>query len=305
MIELWRGCANAWECDELGHLNVRFYLAKAWEAVGDLADRVGMPGAFGPGNVATLLPGEIVIRYLGEIRPGTPLVIEGAVIGVKSKTAGICLVVRNAASGKMAAIFRITLRHCVAGRRKSFEWPERIRQKLESLKSALPEEARPRSLSSAPPRKGIRLQHADALSLAEIGRGRINPEDCGPFGQLMPEHLQGKISNSAANFSEAFPEQSAAHASGNIRIGGALLEGRICVRRWPTIGDGYVIRSGVQSADRNVRSIVHWVFDRRGRLLWSMQGVAAIMDLTERKLVKADDETLAALQSVCKPELTV
>jgi acyl-CoA thioester hydrolase len=305
MIELWRGCANAWECDELGHLNVRFYLAKAWEAVGDLADQIGMPGAFGPGSVATLLPDEIVIRYLGEVRPGKPLLIEGAVIGIKSKTAGICLVVRNAASGKMAAIFRITLRHCVAGRRKSFEWPERIRQKLESLKSALPEEARPRSLSSAPPRKGIRLQHADALSLAEIGRGRINPEDCGPFGQLMPEHLQGKISNSAANFSEAFPEQYAAHASGNIRIGGALLEGRICVRRWPTIGDGYVIRSGVQSADRNVRNIIHWVFDRRGRLLWSMQGVAAIMDLTERKLVRADDETLAALQSVCKPELTV
>jgi len=305
MIEFWRGCANAWECDELGHLNVRFYLAKAWEAVGDLADRIGMPGAFGPGSVATLLPGEIVIRYLSEVHPGTPLLIEGAVIDVKSKTARICLIVRNAASGQIAAIFQITLRHCVAGRRKSFDWPERILKKLEALKGALPQEAPPRSLSYARARKVIRLQDADALNLTEIGRGRINPEDCGPFGQLMPEYLQGKISNAAANFSEAFPEQTAAHASGEIRMGGALLEGRICVRRWPTIGDGYVIRSGVQNADRNVRSIIHWVFDRRGRLLWSMQGIAAIMDLSARKLIKADDDTLAALHSVCKPDLSL
>lgn len=305
MIELWRGCANAWECDELGHLNVRFYLAKAWEAVGDLADRVGMPGAFGPGSVATLLPGEIIIRYLGEVHPGTPLMIEGGVTGVSAKTAGICLIIRNAASGKISAIFRIRLRHCVAGRRKSFDWPDRIRQKLAALHIELPAEAMPRSLSDAAPRKGLRLHEADALDLTEIGRGRINPEDCGSFGQLKPEHLQGKISNSAANFSEAFPEQTAAHASGTSRVGGALLEGRVCVRRWPGIGDGYVIRSGVQTADRNVRSIVHWVFDHRGRLLWSMQGIAAILDLSTRKLVKADDDTLATLRSVCKPGLSV
>lgn len=305
MIELWRGCANAWECDELGHLNVRFYLAKAWEAVGDLSERIGMSGAFGPGSVATLLPRDISIRYLGEVHPGTPLVIEGAIVGVNAKSADICLIVRNAASKGMAAIFTMRLDHCVAGSRKRFEWPNRIRSELEALLTGLPDEAKPRSLYAGPPKKGIRLSDADKLGLSEIGRGRINPEDCGPFRQMMPEHLQGKISNSAANFSAAFPEQTAAHASGSVKIGGALLEGRICIRRWPKIGDGYVIRSGVQSADRNIRSIIHWVFDKRGRLLWSMQGIAGILDLSARKLVKADDATLAELDRVSKPELSL
>jgi len=303
MIELWRGCANAWECDELGHLNVRFYLAKAWEAVGGLADCIGMVDAFRPGSVATLLPKNIVIRYLGEVHPGTPLLIEGVVIGVGANTTDICLIVRNTASGKISAAFTIKLRHCVAGSRKSFEWPSRIRQKLEALVSVCPSEARSRSLSNASPQKGIRIRDADALNLSVIGRGRINPEDCGPFAQMMPEHLQGKISNSAANFSEAFPEQTTAHATGDVKVGGALLEGRICVRRWPTIGDGYVIRSGVQFADRNIRTVLHWVFDKRGRLMWSMQGVAAILDLSTRKLVKADDETLSGLKRASKPGL--
>jgi acyl-CoA thioester hydrolase len=305
MIELWRGCANAWECDELGHLNVRFYLAKAWEAVGDLSERISMSGAFGPGSVATLLPRDISIRYLGEVHPGTPLVIEGAIVHVKAKSAGIYLIVRNAASNSVSAIFTMRLDHCVAGSRKRFAWPNRIRSELDARLSEIPEAATPRSLYTGPRKKRICLSDADALKLAEIGRGRINPEDCGPFRQMMPEHLQGKISNSVANFSEAFPEQTAAHASGSVKIGGALLEGRICVRRWPKIGDGYVIRSGVQYADRNIRSIIHWVFDKQGRLLWSMQGIAGILDLSARKLVKADDTTLAELERVSKPELSL
>ena len=40
MQVLWRGNANTWECDELGHLNVRFYMAKAQEALAGLADQL-------------------------------------------------------------------------------------------------------------------------------------------------------------------------------------------------------------------------------------------------------------------------
>ena len=33
---LWQGTANAWECDEMGHMNVRFYAAKVEEALDGL-----------------------------------------------------------------------------------------------------------------------------------------------------------------------------------------------------------------------------------------------------------------------------
>ena len=65
MIPLWRGNANAWECDELGHLNVRFYLAKAWEAVEALSEALNMRAAFQPGATATLIAREIDIRFSG------------------------------------------------------------------------------------------------------------------------------------------------------------------------------------------------------------------------------------------------
>jgi acyl-CoA thioester hydrolase len=34
-IEVWRGCANAWECDHIGHLNTRYYVAGIELALAD------------------------------------------------------------------------------------------------------------------------------------------------------------------------------------------------------------------------------------------------------------------------------
>ncbi|MEE2525388.1 acyl-ACP thioesterase [Hyphobacterium sp. HN65] len=303
MIELWRGCANAWECDELGHLNVRFYLAKAWEAVGDLADRIGMPDAFQPSATSTLRPSDITVRYLAELRPGAPIFITGGVTQITPECADIVLIVHHSASGKVAAVFRMTIDHCLPAGGGAFNWPQRAASALEGLRTQLPEIANTRSLTDENPSRGIRLADADQLGLAEIGRGRINPEDCDFTGLMMPEHLQGKVSNSVANYAAAFPEQFKDHAGAGGTVGGALLEGRIAIRRWPQSGEGYTIRTGLRSADRNVRKIVHWVFDRNGRLLWSMEGVAAIMDLKARKLVKADDATLAAFQNEIRKEL--
>lgn len=303
MIELWRGCANAWECDELGHLNVRFYLAKAWEAVGDLADRIGMPRAFQAGATSTLRPSDITIQYLAELRPGAPIFITGGVTSIRSNKADIVLLVHHSANAKIAAQFRMSISHCLPGGGASFAWPERSIAALESLRTNESGLIEPRSLTSETPSKGIRIDEANRLGLVEIGRGRINPEECDSYGLMMPEHLQGKVSNSVANYQAGFPEQFSDHAASGGNVGGALLEGRIAIRRWPRAGQGYVIRTGLRAADRNVRKIVHWVFDRKGRLFWSMEGVAAIMDLKARKLVKADENTLSALQSVIREDL--
>lgn len=305
MFELWRGCANAWECDELGHLNVRFYLAKAWEAVGDLADRIGMPTAFQKGTTSTLRPKDIHIRYLAEVHPGAPLYIKGGITAINVQSAEIALLVMHASNDRVAAAFTMKLMHAVPGEGGAFDWPVRIHKALQQHLIDIPDECAPRSISTAGPAKRVRLSRADELGLAEIGRGRILLEDCDAFGALLPEHFQGKISNSVANFSTAFPEQTQAHAQGGGRVGGVLLEGRICVRRWPRLGQGYIIRSGLQEADTKIRRLVHWVFRKDGKLMWSMQGVAAIMDLDARKLMPADSETRALLEKSVTPELTL
>jgi acyl-CoA thioester hydrolase len=64
----WQGTANAWECDEMGHLNVRHYLARAEDALAILLASHAIP----PRAVTTQH-----IRYHRETRAGTPLRIDG------------------------------------------------------------------------------------------------------------------------------------------------------------------------------------------------------------------------------------
>ena len=47
-LEVWRGAVNAWTCDEMGHMNVRFYLAHALEGLAGVALALGLDDAYSP-----------------------------------------------------------------------------------------------------------------------------------------------------------------------------------------------------------------------------------------------------------------
>ena len=73
MIELYRGSVNTWECDEMGHMNVRFYVAKQMEGLAILTHSLDLRQAFRPGNTSTLLPFDQHIRFMKEVHPGRPI----------------------------------------------------------------------------------------------------------------------------------------------------------------------------------------------------------------------------------------
>ncbi len=307
MITLWRGNANAWECDELGHLNVRFYLAKAWEAIEALSEALGMRAAFQPGATATLIAREIDIRFLAEVRPGAPLAIHGVITGFDEAGLTAVLVIEHAALGRTAATLRLRLDHADPLTARRFAWSARTRDRIETLAGEAPAESAPRSLSTAAPATDVSLARADVLGLQEIGRGRINPQDADRFGRMRAEFALGKASSSVVHFTGGFPEQYEAYRTGApLDAASALLEARIVMRRWPEAGEGYVIRSGLAAADRNVRHLVHWVCDPvSGAVLWTMEGVGALLDLQTRRLRPVEPDALAVLQSKAVAGLAV
>lgn len=298
MHELWRGNANAWECDELGHLNVRHYLAKAMQAAGTLSDMIGMRRAFGSGALATLIVRDLHVRFLAEARPGAPLMIEGGVTQATPAGLSIVLMMRHAAQDRLAASFTMTLDHADPRTGRPFAWPARVSSAMEGLTVALPGEAGPRGLQMSEPANAISLARADALGLQPVGRGRVLPEDGDIFGRMRPECAIGKISDSVIHFQAGFPEQWDNHASGEkLRRASALLELRIVYRNYPQPGDGFVVRSGLTQAGEKVRNLVHWVLDPvTGEPWWSAEGVGCMMDLEARKLVPASGETLERLK---------
>ncbi|MBC38124.1 MAG: thioesterase [Oceanicaulis sp.] len=307
MQVLWRGNANTWECDELGHLNVRFYMAKAQEALAGLADQLGMHHAFAPDATATLIPRDVTLRFLAEARPGAPLHISGGVIGHDETSLTVAMILFHAASNTPAATFEIRAEHSHALTGRVFGWPQRSLEALDASLIDRPELLTTRSLGMAAPSETLSLSRAQTLGLQEIGRGRINRDELDAFGRMRAEFGIGKVSDSVIHFSDGFPEQWQAFADNTpIRVASAVLESRLSFRRFPTQGEGFVIRSGLKSATETVRTLVHWALDPvSGRPLWSMEAVACMLNLETRRLERVNPDRLAQLQSRTQPELVL
>lgn len=295
MREVWRGYAASWECDELGHLNVRAYVAKAMEGVAGLAIDMGLSEAWTAQAFSTLRPRDLHVRYLKECLPGTPLAACAGLLEITDKGALIYLELRHSVSEEPVAAFRIRLDHVSVRTGEPFRWGESFLKRADDFRVNAPDMTAPKGLDpEKTPSSEVSLARADALGLPQIGRGVFAPEECTLSGWIRADTIMGRVSNSVVNFHSAFPEV-AAHQDG--KISSALLEARLLMRGYPRAGAGYLIRSGIAGTEGRTRRIVHWILDPvTGRPWASMEGVALPMNLETRRAAPLDEAVQAELQ---------
>src|SRR5690606_33529248 len=163
-VEVWGGGVNTWECDRMGHMNVRFYVAKAMDGLAGLAAELGMPQVFAPGAHATLMVREHHIRFLREAHPGAYLYMTGGVLEMEECEARVLLTFFHP-NGEPCATFNAKVAHVTAGDGRPFPWPERIRERANALRTELADYAAPRSIDLHPVESAASLERAEALDL--------------------------------------------------------------------------------------------------------------------------------------------
>lgn len=293
-IEVWRGGVATWECDQMGHLNVGFYVAKSMEALAGLAAELGMPGAFAPSAEATLVVREQHIRFLREARPGAPLSITAGVIEMGEDDARIMLLMRHH-DGELAAGFQTRVAHATARGAQAFPWPDRIRARAEALATEVPEKAAPRSIGLEPFETQASLARADQLGLRRTGLGVVGAADCDGFGRMRTEQFMHRLSDGIPHF---FAGRRPGNDEGAGRVGGAALEYRLVHHAWPGAGDRLELRSGSAGGDARFRRLVHWLLDPvTGRPWGSAEAIAVSFDLETRKIISLSDAELARVEA--------
>lgn len=296
-VEIWRGGVNTWDCDEMGHMNVRHYVVRAQEGLIGMAAELGLPHAFSPHANATLLVKEQHIRFLREAHAGAPLYMLGGVIEMSETEARILQLLIHPSSGELAATFQTTVVHATPRDGQPFPWPKVARERAEALKVAVPERAQARSLDLSPFTPTASLARADALGLARIGLGGLLPSDCDVFGRMRTEQFIGRVSDGIGTFIHPFRDLVVEHAEHKPqRMGGAVLEYRIVHLAWPRAGDRIEIRSGLLGTDARTMRVVHWMLDPATGEPWgTSEAVAITFDLDARKVVPVTDAARAAL----------
>ena len=307
MIALWSGIPNTWDCDEMGHMNVRVYVEKAMEGLGSFAGAIAMPHAFQLGAPSTLLPAEHHIRYIREAHAGKPLRMTGCVLEWDETSALIYQDMRHG-DGSSAAAFRTRVLHVDAKTGKPFPWSSRSRARLDALIDTPPDDTKPRGLdpSISPIETGAAtLERVAKVGAPEIGRGMFLPKECDGFGRVWAPWFIGRISDSVPTLLSEWREKIA-EASGDVRIGSAVLEYRLIYRKWPRMGDRFVLHTSLADVIGKTHSLSHWMRDpETGDAYVTTQAVAVTFDLDKRKAIPAPPDQIAELERLAPRGLTL
>ncbi|MEO9971352.1 MAG: thioesterase family protein [Hyphomonadaceae bacterium] len=307
METLWQGSANQWDCDEMGHMNVRIYVEKMMEGLGSFAHMIEMPHAFKPHSPSTLQPTDQHIRFIREVHPGRPLIMVGGVLEIGQSDVLLYQELRHG-DGSAAASFRTRVQHITSKTGLAFAWTERTRAALETMRITPPEHTAPRSID---PEAAILDDQAATLAAAHnagaprIGLGHVPAHQCDAFGRMRTEWFMGRISDSVPNLLYDWRKQVAGAAGGK-PMGAAVLEYRLVYRGWPKAGDRIEAYSSFARAEEKVHSIVHWLVDPDTGNAWlTSEAVAVTFDLETRKIIPTAPEQLAQLQALAPSGLGI
>ena len=299
----WAGECSAWECDELGHMNMRHYVYKFAQARARLSYHLDLPEAVQRGATSQIRPVDCHIRYLAEARPGAPLLVRSAILGM-SETGADILHIMYHADGRPAASLRERVEHISQRTLKAFPWPRRAKAAAKNIMTPLPDFAQARGvdLDAAPVCPDA--AQAKAWNQQFLGSGVFTPAEADSFGRIAPPALFGRVTSTVGHFTAAWPENNVAENYG--KISGALFEARLAFGPDCGVGDAYDFYSGVKSVTANIRTLVHTMVNAQtGAHILSMQGVAGLMDLQARKHMKTAPEQIAALSKIANNEMAV
>ena len=307
MIDLWKGSANTWDCDEMGHMNVRLYIEKGFEGLGTLAGLCHLSHVYKEHAPSTLIPREQHVRFIREVHPGRPLSMTGCVLETGETTVTVYQQLTHG-DGTVAAALRTRLEHVDARSLKPFAWSARSREALESLKDTPPAETAPRGIDmdKTPLPDGEVLKSiADEQGVATIGRGMVPPQHCDIFGRMAPAWFIGRVSDSVPNLLFDWRTRVANSVPGR-EMGAAVLENRIIYRAWPKAGDLFEVRTALARAEEKTHALVHWMLDPvTGQPWMTSEAVAVTFDMTKRKVIPTPADMMDDLARIAPGDLSV
>ena len=302
LVETIRSSVQTWECDQMGHMNVQFYLAREQEGIASLASALGLrPGAQGEGR-AGLLPHEQHIRFHRELRPGAPYVIQGGVIEARREGLVLFQEMKHTLTGTTAATFVTSVEWGDLEFRTGLQVPSIALDRAAALIVPLPPHAAPRGLDLAAPRPAPTLGEADRLGLLTTLRGLVTEDLCNSLGFMKTQNYMGRLSDSIPNL--------LAQVMGRSRdaddAGGAALEYRFIYHKPARADDILVVRSGMKSVGAKTYVWCHWMFDAEtGECFATAEAVAVSMDLVARKARDIPPATRAALEALVIPGISL
>lgn len=267
------------ECDQWGHMNVQFYLARASDAQAHLAARIGLTPSRLRKEGLSLWPLTDRTLFKRELRGGDIHMIRSGIRSVHPEgTIDIASRMTNLVTGDESAAFetRLALTGADAVARSM---PGDVLSAALELAGELPGMPPPAPMAAVQPHGPPVL---DRMLLTY--RGSIEPWDCEKDGVAPPRAHIARLNDAITHLFRAMTLDRRALLAGG--TGSAALDYDIAYLRPLRAGTAIEVRSGVLAVGEKVYHIVHHVVDSSEAVIYTSIVVAAIFfDLQRRKSV--------------------
>jgi acyl-CoA thioester hydrolase len=300
MIDVMRSSVNTWECDQMGHMNVRHYSARAADGLARLAMEIG----FGPKKLESaglaVRATEQHLRFHREMRPGATFRIRAGVIDASEDRLRTYEEMRLVGSDVLVATIVTDAVLVESSTFRRLPWPKDALTRAGALDVPLPEHGAPRGVSAEPPRSPP-PSYDEAPALVGGYLGPVTREDCDDHGFMLESAYLARVSDGMPHFFRAIRS-----GEGPAGVGGAALEYRFAYHGRPRLGDIIEMRVGLKAVGKKTITFCHWIFDlETKRCVSTSEAVAVSLDLTTRKSIDFSDEARAVLQAHVVPHLAM
>ncbi|MGP0093661.1 MAG: acyl-CoA thioesterase [Xanthobacteraceae bacterium] len=123
----YKGCVYPWQCDQVGHMNIMWYVGKFDEANWNHLARVGLTPSYLRNEHRGMAAVQQNITYKRELLAGDIVEIHSHFLDVRDKALRLVHEMRNCETGEVAAVCEITAVHIDRRARKAISLPSAIR----------------------------------------------------------------------------------------------------------------------------------------------------------------------------------
>ncbi|MCC5885621.1 MAG: thioesterase family protein [Gammaproteobacteria bacterium] len=303
LIEVARSSVQSWECDQMGHMNVQFYVDRMEQGLAALAVQLGMGPRMARREGAQFAVRDLHVRFLREQHSGAPFYIRAGILNGRDDGLRVYLEMLNTVSSEAAATFVAEVDWLDVAERRPRALPQDVRAVTNHFQAELPAHGRPRGLTLDAPRPDPELEDADHLGMVRIWQGAVTQQQADAQGYLTTRHFMGIVADGIPNLLVQVEGRDRSKTPG---LGGAALEYRFVYRRQPRVGDVLTLRSGLKELGEKTYVWCHWLFDlETGEAVATAEAVAIALDLNTRRAMPIPEAMRSHLAARVIAELGV
>ena len=132
-VVTYRGAVYPWHCDQMGHMNVMWYVGKFDEATWNLFFRLGLTPQFLRQNNRGMAAVEQNIVYKKELVPGDVVTVRSSVLEVKDKSLRFSHEMLKGDADELAATTTLTAVHLDTLARRACAFPPQVAERAKEF----------------------------------------------------------------------------------------------------------------------------------------------------------------------------